>query len=127
MRLLLAVDQSNFSRAAMHAVIAQYKPTETEVRIVHVVDLMNNTFPEMIECNAEIEHAPNIERESAEALVTESAKLLRANGVETTTTVNWGERRTKILKVATHWNADTIDLGSHGKTRLACFLAGSLS
>ena len=116
MRLLLAVDQSNFSQAAMQAVIAQYKPAETEVRIIHVVDLMNSPFPEMIECNAEIEHAPNIDRGPAEAHVAESAKLLRANGFETTTTVDWGEPRTKILEAATHWNTDTIVLGSHGRT-----------
>ena len=38
MKILLAVDDSKFSEAATQAVIAQSKPQDTEVRVLHVVE-----------------------------------------------------------------------------------------
>ena len=45
MRILLAIDGSKFSDAATHAVIAQAISGKTEVRVVHVVDIMDNPLP----------------------------------------------------------------------------------
>jgi len=39
MRLLLAIDDSKFSEEATQAVIAQYQPQGTQVRVLNVVDL----------------------------------------------------------------------------------------
>jgi nucleotide-binding universal stress UspA family protein len=39
MKLLLAIDGSRFSAAATQAVIAQYQPQGTEVKVLNVVDL----------------------------------------------------------------------------------------
>lgn len=38
MKILLAVDDSNFSRAAVDAVVNQFRPAETEVHVLHSVD-----------------------------------------------------------------------------------------
>jgi hypothetical protein len=38
MRVLLAIDDSASSEAAMQAVIKQFRPQETEVRVLHVVE-----------------------------------------------------------------------------------------
>ena len=49
MKILLAIDGSKFSEAATQAVIAQAIPGKAEVRVVHVVDTMENPFPAMTE------------------------------------------------------------------------------
>jgi nucleotide-binding universal stress UspA family protein len=127
MKIVLAIDGSKFSDAATHAVIAQAIPGEAEVRVVHVVNLMNNPFPEMTAFDAEIEHAPNEQREPAEALVGATAELLRARGLTVTTAVEWGDPKSKIINAAEEWHADLIVLGSHGRKGLERFLLGSVS
>ncbi len=39
MKLLLAIDGSRFSEAATQAVIAQFQPQGTEIKVLNVVDL----------------------------------------------------------------------------------------
>ncbi len=127
MRILLAIDDSKFSEAATHAVIAQAIPGKAEVRVVHVVDIMENPFPAMTAFDAEIEHAPNVQRKPAEALVEATAELLQAKGLKATTAVEWGDPKSKILDAAQQWHADLIVLGSHGRTGLERFSMGSVS
>lgn len=127
MRILLAIDGSKFSDAATHAVTAQAIPETTEVRVVHVVDIMENPFPAMTAFDAEIEHAPNVQRNPAEALVEATAELLRAAGLKATTAVEWGDPKSKIIDAAAEWHADLIVVGSHGRTGLERFLIGSVS
>jgi nucleotide-binding universal stress UspA family protein len=127
MRILLAIDGSKFSDAATHAVIAQAIPEKAEVRVVHVVDIMENPFPAMTTLDAELEHAPNVQRNSAKALVEATAELLRAGGLKATTAVEWGDPKSKIIDAAAEWHADLIVVGSHGRTGLERFLIGSVS
>jgi nucleotide-binding universal stress UspA family protein len=127
MKLLLATDGSNFSSAATQAVVAQVKRKGTEIRVMHVVNTMTEPFPEMTAFDAEVMNAPNPQRKPAEALVQRTAKLLRAEGFNATTVVDWGDPRSKIIEVATKWRADLIVLGSHGRTGLRYLLMGSVS
>jgi nucleotide-binding universal stress UspA family protein len=126
-KILLAIDGSRFSEAAAQAVIAQARPGEDEVRVVHVVDLMTNPFPEMAEYCVETEHAQDPRREDAEFLVEGTAKLLRARGLKVIPTVEWGEPRSKIIEDAAKWAADLIVVGSHGRKGLEKFSLGSVS
>jgi universal stress protein A len=126
MRILLAIDGSKFSEAATRAVIAQAKPKETEVRVVHFIDIMTNQLPEMMAYYPGIEHARDAQRKPAEAFVAIAAKLLRAKGIQVTTAVELGSPKSKILDTAEAWHADLIVLGSHGRTTLDRFLTGNL-
>lgn len=107
--------------------IAQAKAGEIEVRVVHAVDIMQNPFPAMTAFDVEIEHAPNVQRKPAEALVERTAELLRARGPKATTDVEWGDPRSKIIEAAKEWHADLIVLGSRGCKGLERFLMGSVS
>ena len=62
--------------------------------------------------------------EAAGALVESVATRVRAKGVRTTSSVEMGEPRAKILEVAQAWHADLIVLGSDQRTRLAGYLSG---
>lgn len=127
MRVLLAIDGSKFSEAATQAVIALAKPQETEVHIIHVIDVLSNQLPEMTVYYPGIEHERDAQRKPAEALVAITAALLRSKGFPVTTAVELGNVKSKILDTAETWRADLIVLGSHGRMGLERFLMGSLA
>lgn len=126
-KILLATDGSKFSQAATQAVIAQAIPGTTQVRVVHIVDFLDDLFPEMTEYCVDTGKIRDSRRQSAEDLVDRTAQLLRANGLKVTTRVEWGDPRFKIIKHATSWKADLIVVGSHGRTELRRLLMGSVS
>jgi nucleotide-binding universal stress UspA family protein len=126
MKLLLATDGSTYSAAATQAVIAEVKREGTEIRAIHVVDTRRELLPEMTPLDAEVMNAP-AQRRSAEALVEATAELLRAQGLQTTTAVVWGDPRSKLIEVAKEWCADLMVLGSQGRAGLKGFLMGSVS
>jgi nucleotide-binding universal stress UspA family protein len=126
MRILLAIDGSKFSEAATQAVIAQAKPQETEVRVLHVIDALSLQLPEAMAYYPGIEHCRDAQRKPAEALVARAAQLLRSKGLQVTTAVELGSPKSKIIGAAEEWNANVIVLGSHGRTGLERFLMGSL-
>jgi len=79
MKILLAVDDSKFSDAAVKAVIARAHPKDTEVRVLHVVEppwlLMNR---EMGGPNSGLEAVWESETKQAMVLVEKTAETLRS-------------------------------------------------
>jgi len=123
MKMLLAIDDSRYSQAAMQAVIAHHKPQGLEVRVLHALEpptvLMTPEFAEYI---------PSTESaEQAKALVGKAAGALRAAGVNVTTAVAQGDPKSMILDEAKSWGADLIVLGTHGRKGLDRFMLGSVS
>jgi nucleotide-binding universal stress UspA family protein len=127
MKILLAVDDSKFSEAAVQAVAAQARPENDEVRVLSVVDVMDNPFPEMTKFYAGVEHAPCPQGEPTKALVDKTAELLGAKGLSVSTAMVWGNPESKIIDAATDWAADLIVVGAHGRKGLKRFLMGSVS
>lgn len=126
MRILLAVDGSKLSEAATRTVITQARPQDTEVYVLHVIDVLSTQLPEMMASYPGVEHDRDAQRKPAEALVAKTAELLRAKGLRVTTAVELGSPKSKIIDTAAEWHADLIVLGSHGRTGLDRFLLGSL-
>jgi len=126
MKILLAIDGSLSSDATLHALIAMARPKETEVRILHVVEL----WPVHI-------HSPEWDRElsvarramwtRAEGIVARAARTLENAGFNVTTAVKEGDPRTDLIDAASEWHADLIMVGSHGRTGLSRILMGSVS
>ena len=127
MRILLAIDDSKFSEAATQAVLATAKPRETEVHVIHVIEILTNQLPEMTAYYPGIEHERDSQRKPAGALVAKTAELLRSKGLSVTASVELGRVKSKILDAAEAFRADLIVLGSHRRTGLERFLMGSLS
>jgi nucleotide-binding universal stress UspA family protein len=127
MRLLLAIDGSTFSEAATQAVITRANPHETEVHVLHVIDIPSPQFPEMMTYYPGIEHARDAQRGPAVALVSKAAELIRSKGFRVSTAVELGDPKSRILDVAEEWHADLIVLGSRGRTKLDHFLMGNVS
>jgi nucleotide-binding universal stress UspA family protein len=129
MKILLAIDDSKFSKAAVERVIQQARPHDTEIRVLHVLEP-----PSPLAARATPGYDPAFdaewwekEKERAQTLVEETAALLRSKGLKATAAVEEGHTKSKILDTANGWHADLIVLGSHGRTGLERFLIGSVS
>jgi nucleotide-binding universal stress UspA family protein len=123
MKILLAIDDSKFSEAAVLAVIARHKLQGLEVRVFHAAEPPTLfTAPEMAEYIPPEESA-----EEAKALVAKAAGALRSAGVNVATAIVQGDPKSVILDDAKAWGADLIVLGSHGRKGLEQFLVGSVS
>src|SRR5437870_9048716 len=128
MRILLAIDDSKFSEAAVETVIKQARPHGTEVRILHVVESPPLLVArELGGYEPALENVLESQKQDAEALVAKTAELLRARGLKVTAALNMGDPKSKILDVAEEWHADLIVLGSHGRKGLNRFLMGGVS
>jgi len=123
MKILLAVDDSKFSEAAVQAVIARHKVQGLEVRVLHAAEPPTLfTAPEMAEYIPPRESA-----EEAKAIAAKAADALRSAGVSVKSAVVQGDPKSVILDDAKSWGADLIVLGSHGRKGLDRFLVGSVS
>jgi len=127
-KILLAIDESKFSEAAVHAVIEQARPEGTDVRVLHVVEPPSLLVTrEMGGSDRALDAVWEAETKEAEALVTKVADRLRSMGLKMTATVEQGDPKSKIIDVASKWRADLIVVGSHGRKGLEHFLLGSVS
>jgi nucleotide-binding universal stress UspA family protein len=128
MRILLAIDDSKFSEAAVETVIKQARPHDTEVRILHVVESPPLLVArEMGGYDPALETALESQKQHAEALVAKAAELFRGRGLKVTAALEMGDPKSKILDVAEEWRADLIVVGSHGRRGFERFLMGSVS
>jgi len=128
MRILVAIDDSRFSQAAIETVIEQARPQDTDVRILHVVESPPLLVArEMGGYDLALETALESQKQNAEALVLKAAELLRARDLKVVATLEVGDPKSKILDVAEEWRADLIVVGSHGRRGFERFLMGSVS
>ncbi len=121
MKLLLAIDGSRFSEAATQAVIAQYQPQGTEVKVLNVVDL-----PLPIP-TSDAAGFRKLSLKHGQELVQRAESLLSEAGYKTQTAVEEGDPNSKIIDQAKKWKADLIVMGSHGRKGLNRFLMGSVA
>jgi nucleotide-binding universal stress UspA family protein len=128
MKILIAIDGSDFSKAALQSVIARPWPPDTEVKVLNVVEppslLMGR---EMSGFDPEFETVWKALREQAKDLVAKAAEKLRAAKFKVSMDLVEGDPKSQIIDIAKEWHADMIVLGSHGRTGIERFLMGSVS
>jgi nucleotide-binding universal stress UspA family protein len=124
-KVLIPIDDSEFSQAALRAVATQIRPEGSEILVVHVLQpIASAPVPQM-----DPRYAPELEGRGKEArgLVERAASTLRSSGFKVETAVEKGDIRLEIIDVAAEWKADLIVLGSHGRTGLPRLLLGSVA
>ena len=132
MRILLAVDDSECSVAAIKAVTSQFMPQHTHVHVLHVDEWPKGlppavTFAEGAAAAQSVLGLHDQKRRSAAALIDAAAAELRAAGFTTAASIRDGDPRQVIVAAAEEWHADLIVLGSHGRRGLDRLVLGSVS
>lgn len=125
MKILVALDDSRFSEAAVTAVLAQFRPQDAQVRVLHVLQPIAVSAPPQMSAS----YAPELAGfgKQARELLERAAKTLRAAGFQAETAVEKGDVRLQIIDAAAEWNADLIVLGSHGRSGIPRLLLGSVA
>lgn len=129
MKILLAVDDSAYSKEALRSMMKQFKEEDVEVRVLSVVEPVSvyisaDAFPHFTPQVQEIEED---RKKQANELVAEATKELQQGRFKATGVVDMGDAKTKIIEQAAKWGADLIVLGSHGWRGINRFLLGSVS
>lgn len=132
MRILVAIDGSEHSEAAVDEIAHRHSPADSEVRVISVVNPPMPLSAESLATSAgyhgELE---KIERERARRAIKKAAarlrKSLEGGSVKITTKVLSGSPKRVILEEAEAFGADLIVVGSHGHGMLERFLLGSVS
>jgi nucleotide-binding universal stress UspA family protein len=131
MKILLATDGSDYSKAAVNSVAERPWPEGSEVKIVSVMEIpYAPTTETWVLPNGYYTELERVAREQAASAVKNAAERIesrKAYGLEVTTKIIGGSPREVILDEAERWNADLIVLGSHGYSAWERFLLGSVS
>jgi nucleotide-binding universal stress UspA family protein len=125
MKILLAVDPSKNSEAAVNALFSQCRPQDGEVRVLHVLQpIAFSAAPQMAPT-----YTPEMEQEGSEAktLVERVAGQLRKAGFRAEAMIAKGDVRETIVNAAAEWPADLIVVGSRGGGALRRLLLGSVA
>jgi nucleotide-binding universal stress UspA family protein len=128
MKILLAVDGSEFSNEAVKTVMAHVWPRGANILVLHVLEHPTPLEArEMAGYHSKLAGAVAMDKAQAKELVANTAKRLRARGFRALAALDEGEPKSKILDMAQKWRADLVILGSHGRKGLERFLLGSVS
>jgi nucleotide-binding universal stress UspA family protein len=127
-KILLAVDDSEYSNAAVGEMAKRPWPRGTTVRVLTVIE----PFPpiaiepwyggreSLVQVDKEM-------KKRAQDLLKKTAVSLKKKGIKTQSVVLEGDARSVIVREAEKWKADLIVLGSHGYTGIKRLLLGSVA
>ena len=129
LRLLLGVDNSTYSNAAVEAVSRREWPTGTEVRLLAVVDSVMpiTRDPSQPSVMKWIETDDEGNWDQVRAIFQPSADKLKAAGLDAAVMIRRGNPTNELLDEAESWGADCIFLGPKGTRGLDRLLLGSVS
>ena len=131
MKILLATDGSDCSKAAVRSVAERPWPANSEVMILSAMEIpYAPTTETWVLPDSYYRELEKVAKEQAEAAVKYAAEQFgsgKTAGLEITTKIMSGSARDVILDEAERWDADLIVLGSHGYRGWQRFLLGSVS
>jgi nucleotide-binding universal stress UspA family protein len=128
MKLLIAVDNSEHSRAAVATVGRMIWPNATSVLLLTVVRSDVFLFADVfVSAAQEIEHMLRAEEQQAEAHLRDMASELMIAGLVVSTRVTRGDPRFVILDTAIREHTDLIVVGSHGRSGIKKLMLGSVA
>ncbi len=119
-KALVAIDGSKYSGAAAEKAIDFAKSYGGELKVVSVVDVPPEFYAESPKTVEDM-------IKKAKGFVEDVKRQAEAAGVRAETFVREGEAYQKIVELAKEFNADTIVMGSHGRTGIKRLLMGSVA
>jgi nucleotide-binding universal stress UspA family protein len=127
MKILIAIDGSDCSRAAEHFVARHFSPAGTAVEVLHIIDPANLPVSYAYAPAKSVKQEELNELAEGETLLKQAARKLSEAGFTVSTEVKTGDAKSAILKEAAKSGADLIVVGSHGRRGMDRFLLGSVS
>src|SRR5687767_2303112 len=127
MRVLLAIDHSPHSLAAVDMVAARPWPESTKIRLLTVNSPPYVPMGPWVELQPALEEFDTEVKKHADDLVASMSAKLREKGLDVETVIRDGDPRTEIVDEAIKWNSDLIVVGSHGYTGIKRLLLGSVA
>jgi nucleotide-binding universal stress UspA family protein len=127
MKILLATDASEYSEAAVEALLEHRWPKDAQLRVLSVAHT-----PVPVDAHPGVEanyHAIWAEStaKKAQDTVNRTADRIRAAGLTVEPLIRHGNPGSEIVKEAEQWSADLILVGSHGRTGITRWLLGSVA
>jgi nucleotide-binding universal stress UspA family protein len=127
MKILLAIDGSAPSQAAIEEVAHRPWPSPSTLRILSVIQPYTPPATEVVLASATLEQIRQREKQDAEQLTRQARERIAAPGLSVETATSEGDPRTAIVDAADEWQADLIVVGSHGQTGLKRLVMGSVA
>ncbi len=118
MKIILAMDTSPASTAALDEIVARQWPAGSSFEVLSVVE------PSHLWTTSEV---PQEAARRAEEAVQSGAAQLRSKGHEVAGTVLSGDPKAVILDQARSWGADFIVVGSHGGSAITRLILGKVA
>lgn len=130
MKVLLAIDSSECSRAAVESVSKRPWTEDTQILVLTIVEPALPEYASWHQGSAAVLNEVQTELlDKARKLVDERVEELKKKlpKVSVTGEVKEGKVRDTIVETAENWQADFIVMGSHGRTGFRKFLLGSVA
>jgi nucleotide-binding universal stress UspA family protein len=127
-RIVIGVDGTPDSDAAVRAVASRNWPAASAARVIAVHAPIESAVPPFGSyMSLSIQEAIAKQYEMLEEVATNSAALLRDSGLNASSEVIEGTPIPILLRESEHWGADSIFVGARGHGFLERFLLGSVS
>lgn len=132
MRVLLAVDGSACSEAAVQTVVDRFRAESTHVKVLHAVEWMREMplcfqYAHGPTAGEDVVECRNASFERAREMVERVAAQLEFKGFRTSVSTPDADPRHAIVETARDWPADVIVIGSHGRRGFDRLLLGSVA
>jgi len=127
LRLLVGIDGSSYSKAAVEAISKRRWPVETQVRLLTVVDTVMALGDEDEPDVKWLEVGDEDKWDDVRALFEPAAESLRATGLNAEVVIRSGHPTQVLLDEADSWSAHCIFAGAKGVRGIERLLLGSIS
>ena len=128
-RLLIGVDHSKDSNAAVDVVLNRHWPEGTQVRLLAIVDTVMEVNPDPSRPGVMkwIEVSDEENWDQVRQIFEPLAEKLRSAGLDTAVMIRRGKPADEIVDEAESWGADCIFVGAKGVRGIERLLLGSVS
>ena len=127
MKVIVGVDDSDYSKAAIRYVAAAAWPASARFSVLSIYSWPVVVGPEEVTPAVIVQKLVGEREKQAKRLAENGAAELRKAGLQAEARVGSGDPRFVLVDTALHDNADLIVIGTHGRTGVQRLLLGSVA